>query len=108
MVEERKSPALSAHRSIAATGKPDGVVIGLRRVFGYHAKRLIDTVVVDKPDIRLTDVLDIRLVLYLEGANRSTNSEQTPCKKPFGEVVIIAQSAESGRRDRGDNMLKAL
>ena len=37
MVEERESSTLTAHRSVAASGEPYRVVIGLRAVFGHHA-----------------------------------------------------------------------
>ena len=66
MVEERQSSTLSTHCAFSYAGKPNRVIIRVGGVFGNDAKRLIDSVVVNKADIGLTDVFYIRLVLDLQ------------------------------------------
>ena len=99
VVEESESSTLSAHRSAATTAEPDRVVVGLRRITGYHTQSLVDTIIVDKTDIHLPHVLDVHVVMDLQGADCSTDGEQTARKEPFGEIVIITQSPEGGRRN---------
>ena len=89
MVQEGESSTLSSQRAVTATGEPDGVVISILVVFGYHTQRLVDTVVMNQPYIGLADILDIRLILDLECTDGSSYGEQTACKKPFGQVVVI-------------------
>ena len=97
MIEERQPTSLASHRAVAATGEIDRTVIGLRRIARYDAERLIDAVVVDQTDIDLADVLDIRIAMDTEFLDLATDSKQAAGKKPFGEVVIITQTAESSR-----------
>ncbi len=108
MVEEGESSTLSSHRAVAATREPDRVVIGVRRIFGYHTQCLVDAVIVDQTNIRLSNMFNVRLILNLQSADRTTYREQTPCKKPFGQVVIVAQTPERSRRDRRYDALKTL
>ena len=97
MVQERESARLSSHRTVAAAGEIDRTIIGLRVIFGNHAQRLVDTVVVNETDIRLADVLYVRVVLNGQFVYLMTDGEQSAGKEPFREVVIITQTSESSR-----------
>ena len=60
----------------------------------------------DQPNVHLTHVLNIRLVLDLQRTHRSSDREQTAGKQPLTEVVIITQPSECSRRYGGDDTLK--
>ena len=96
MIQERQASSLAAHSAVAATRKPDGVVVGIRRIFRHNAQCLIDAVVVDQTDIVLPHVLYICLVLNLQRTDRSAYGEQSPCKQPLTQIVVVTQSAECG------------
>ena len=83
MIQESESSTLSSHRSIATTSKPNRIIISLRRILGYDAKRLINSIVMNEAYIGQADIFNIRIVLNLQLLHMSAYCEQTACKEPF-------------------------
>ena len=87
MVQERQTTRFAAQRGGAEAGKENGIVIRFRAVFGHHAERLMDAVIVDHLYELLPPFLRIFLRCMMQ-LHLPADIEKAASKQPFTHVVI--------------------